>query len=103
MISLSLLNSKSLSANIQIIVSAKSLFSLLLLTFWLYSQEFPGKNDHVSFICNGCLNLSENVYAHAYKEIIDESDPSQDEYTLIKIPCSKEHVCVPCGAELSIK
>ena len=70
---------------------------------WVFHRNCPGKNDHVSFICNGCLNLSENVYAHAYKEIIDESDPSQDEYTLIKIPCSKEHVCVPCGAELSIK
>ena len=46
-VSLDLLASKYLSTNIQIIVSAKSLFSLLLLTFWLYSlgspQELPRK------------------------------------------------------------
>ena len=61
-----------------------------------YSLDFA-----IALVCNCCLNLGENVYAHTHKEIIDESDPSQDEYALIKIPSSEEHVCVPSGDNLS--
>ena len=43
MISLILFTSNYLSTNIQIIVSAKSLLLLLLLTFWLYIPGIPQK------------------------------------------------------------
>jgi len=42
------------------------------------------------------------MYTLIHTKILLTSDPSQDEYTLIKISSSKEHVCVPSGELLKI-